>query len=804
MKLALDWERGHGPVTGPINAAAATLTASWAGHLLDTPWPTAAAVAGAGLIGTHIAGRIRNVTRTTLHMRAAAWLGVGGWSSWAIANGPWSTWSMGTLLGGAIGLSLAVTAAHHAEAQAPAEAAAAEKAAQDEQRAAQRGALATEWSERIARVCAIPGVQIVGIEHWEQGGYTLDAELPPGGASWKDLARRADAFAADAKLPEGCGVEIAPGAHRGAAILRVATENHLQADVAYPTDYSPLTVNQPVPLGVRRDGTVYGPVNRQASMLLVGQRGSGKTNLMHVMVANQCRMTDSITWVIDLNGGGLALKWLRAWAAAGRPGRPPIDWVADTPDKALAMAEALVRIAKARKVGYQDREIAADDDKLPVDHDVPEIRVFNDEGAEIFSSRNRMDDTLKAVAGALVQTIEIARAAAVNITTSGLRATQDVIADPQILKQSTFKAAMKVADDSELNYFFGHNHGASAEDAPYPGCALVRDGGGPAHPLKIYRIKPSQIAELATVTADRRPVLDELSRRAAGEAYERRWDNTEHVFSGGQAPAAALSTADPTSVPSPAPAARATSATANWGKTRPEGVKDELAAADAAVQRLHERLREARRGDADLDAQFMDVVHGGGLAWQPPKDPAANSPAPTRDARYDTIYRIVERSGPDGISRADIRHAFEQIHPDTPAPADDVIGRWLKDDERIYKPKYGRYAVRPEEPATDTAGADDSSSPAAETSRPTAAPAVDPRLLRDAAELVITTQFASRSMLQRKLRTTWDLTGRILEQLQQHDIVGPEEPDSHTREVLVPAEQLDTALAKLPAAHPGE
>ncbi|OSY51997.1 hypothetical protein [Streptomyces fradiae] len=283
MKLALDWDRGHGPVTGPINAAAATLTTSWAGHLLDTPWPTAAAIAGAGLIGSHIAGRLRHVTTTTLHMRAAAWLGIGGWSSWAIAHGPWSTWSIGTLLGGAIGLGAAINAAHHAEAQAPAKAAAAETAAREEQRAAQRGVLAAEWSERIARVCAIPGVQIVGIEHWQQGGYTLDAELPPGGASWKDLARRTDAFAADAKLPEGCGVEIGPGTHRGAAILRIATENHLQADVDYPADYTPLTVNQPVPLGVRRDGTVYGPVNRQASMLLVGQRGSGKTNLMHVI-----------------------------------------------------------------------------------------------------------------------------------------------------------------------------------------------------------------------------------------------------------------------------------------------------------------------------------------------------------------------------------------------------------------------------------------------------------------------------------------------------------------------------------------
>jgi hypothetical protein len=99
-------------------------------------------------------------------------------------------------------------------------------------------------------------------------------------------------------------------------------------------------------------------------------------------------MTDNLTWVIDLNGGGLALPWLHAWHTGGRPGRPPIDWVADTPAKALAMAKAaLVRIAKARKPGYKHLEIAANDDKLPVRPAVPGILIAGDEIAEIFSPR---------------------------------------------------------------------------------------------------------------------------------------------------------------------------------------------------------------------------------------------------------------------------------------------------------------------------------------------------------------------------------------------------------------------------------
>jgi hypothetical protein len=485
----------------------------------------------------------------------------------------------------------------------------------------------------------------------------------------------------------------------------VSTENHLTEEVPYPDDYSPLTCNEPAYIGVSRDGAHYGPVNRQASKLYVGQRGSGKTNLMNVEIANQCRMVDSLTFVIDLNGGGLALKWLRAWHDAGRPGRPPIDWVADTPEKALAMAHALVRMAKARKVGYQDREIAADDDKLPVGPDVPEIRVFNDEGAEVFSTRSRRDETLREIADRLIQTLEIARAAAINQTTSGLRATQDVLADPQILKQCTFKAGLKVADDSELNYFFGYNHGASTEDAPYPGCALVRDGDGAAKPLKIYRIKPSQIGEIVRVTADRHPELDELSRIAAGEAYERRWDGTDHLFGLAPAPVAVLQEDPPAQEP---PAARAGGITANWGKpggTPTPRIDDQISEADEAVRRLHDRMNEdGAPTDPEIGRQFMEVWQGGGMVWKPPvvedgQDDTGGDGAPgdgRPDPRYELIYRIVEGAGPDGVGPALIREAFDRLHPEHKTPNATVIGRWLQADPRIHQPKYGKYAVKPE------------------------------------------------------------------------------------------------------------
>jgi hypothetical protein len=489
----------------------------------------ALAVGAAGALGHTITGlRLRNTGRT-LAARAASWLVGAGWTAWAMTHGPLIWAALGSLATIGVGIGAATRSTALYEEAREAEAVAAGQRQIAAELSAERRAVAVEWMDRIQRVCGIT-VRVVGVETWPTGaGFSIDAELPQGGATWSKIAAESARLSADARLPHGCTATASPGIHQGRTIIDVTTVNVLEELRTYPAEYGPLSVLTGIPWGYRTNAEEICVYLREQCALVVGPTGSGKTNMVHTILAGFARAEDMLTWVVDLNAGSAGLPWVlpalggRIKTEDGKPVRPGVDWLAGTFDEALIMLEAAVAVAKQRKTAYQDLLARANTDLLPVSRTVPQIMLVIDEGAEILTSTDRQ---MRQLADKILEVIRIARAMGVRTVLTALGATGSVLGNLMIRREAKVRVALTGGETEgmDLSKMFPGSRGLRVDQAPYKGAGFVGTPESAPALFKAWRILPNQIRDITAATSDRHPALDAVSAKAAGPSYGRRWD----------------------------------------------------------------------------------------------------------------------------------------------------------------------------------------------------------------------------------------------------------------------------------------
>ncbi len=554
-------------------------------------------------------------------------LAAGGWLMYAAAISPrtWVAITAIAVLAPALGLLYPAVRRHQRYLAEEALKRAAEE---------RRKADARKWPDLLDRL-GHPGISYRG-QTQTRSGQTVRLGLPPNGkVRYGTLAEATERIEIAARLRRGA-VRVERGGRADEVLLHVAERDVLAETIPLPDDAGTLTVNQPLPVGLHEDGTVCTITLREVAALIVGLRGSGKSNLINVLIAQLSRCTDTVIFMIDLKGGRTALPWLRPWLE-GRAPRPVIDWVATTRDEAERMLRAVLRGIDARA------HSGAGGEKITPSAELPAVLLIVEEVAVIFGMnsgpRSSLEGTTNAtLAGLGTQVTQLGRSEAIDPVLVTQRGAVTMIGSGDLKSQCGLRIGLGVATEADARLVVPDDLHIAADLArlAHPGSGIVQSRDGRPVPVKFYRLDHDRIADIAYRSAPVRPAPDHVLAEALGEDYRRRWsqERAGHLR----------------------------------GVSVPAGG---AAAAPASPQ--------VRACGGDTDREFAEIVAGLG-----------NGDTAVASARK----RMLEILRSTGVMGATPTRLLAMLQVEGIAPARQSLDRWLEEEEmagRVKRASHGRW-----------------------------------------------------------------------------------------------------------------
>ncbi|MFD6534992.1 DNA translocase FtsK [Streptomyces goshikiensis] len=673
----------------------------------------------------------------------------------------------------------------------------------------------TDWQTMFAAV-GIRGV-LVESKDKTHNGYQLTLKLTE--TDYHGILPHLSRLEMKASLRAGA-LTLKPGELSDQAFLSVSTRNVLAETVQLEPGDHPITINEPLTLGMLESGEPIEILLRQNSVFIAGKKGSGKSVLLHALISMVARCIDAVIWMVDMAGGNTAKRWIRPWVEGWKDkngkviDRPLIDWVAITEEEAVRMYNAAHDIADERARTMRGGKIVPKKEK-------PAIIIITEEGSDLMAwSPSAVKPKTRG--------IKKGRKAAIDYIDVAQRGTGPNTGGGEIESQYDTIIGLRFPRRGEGQFVFpDHYHEVNLASLPGNGAAYVKTPTMASHepPAKgrfAYINDDEDCDDIEQMSVARWEIRPDMDAEAVAVAtkwgYADRWSDQDRIgwlldaygLDAPAGPAAAHTSsagAGGTGTLQAAPPVPPTTSSGTLpsglgqvgdlpsvedymrkyggaqppaGAPSPAGGEDQAPDEAAVASAVARAIAEAER----LTAQ----------AAEEQENAKKTAPKSRQHPRKDEVLAMVRDAGPEGITIEACRDRLRAQYPGEEPPSRQSIHGWFVKTEEICQPggKNSAYVwADPDHPAPATVSEEDEDIVSADVLQ-----GDDLDLLLHAVELVVSTQFGSTSMLQRKQRIGFAKAQELMDQMSARNIVGPRDGDK-AREVLAKPADLERLLADI-------